>query len=305
MKKIGVLTSGGDAPGMNSCIRAVVRTALFHNVEVVGIIEGYHGLIHGEMREMTARDVGGIIQRGGTILQTARSPEFRTKKGQREAIRELNESGIDGLIVVGGDGSLNGAHVLAQQGIRLVGVPDIGGRIMAYDLGPYPFFFIDPEFVGKLYTPEENQGDGSLAAWKNYGGDKTWPSPQGWDTDEQWPGPPDPVLDSGRYTLDEISSDGTQAVLCMTSPPDQHTGIQLTRKLTLARSSPAGGRSTTWNDSDSLRAKLTLVTGSMRPLAGTGTSSQNTLVSECSNQTATSLAAAMVRLSVRRPRSRA
>jgi 6-phosphofructokinase 1 len=136
MKKIGVFTSGGDAPGMNSCIRAVVRTALFHNREVVGIIEGYHGMIHGEMREMTARDVGGIIQRGGTILQTARSQEFRTKKGQREAIRELNENGIDGLVVIGGDGSLSGAHLLAQQGIRLVGVPasidnDIWGTQMS------------------------------------------------------------------------------------------------------------------------------------------------------------------------------
>lgn len=136
MKRIGVLTSGGDAPGMNSCIRAVVRTALFHKLEVVGIVEGYHGLINGEMEEMTARDVGGIIQRGGTILKTARSEEFRTKQGQREAIRELNESGIDGLVVIGGDGSLSGAHVLAQQGIRLVGVPasidnDIWGTQMS------------------------------------------------------------------------------------------------------------------------------------------------------------------------------
>lgn len=136
MKKIGVLTSGGDAPGMNSCIRAVVRTALYHKLEVIGIVEGYHGLIHGEMEDMTARDVGGIIQRGGTILKTARSKEFRTKQGQREAIRELNENGIDGLVVIGGDGSLSGAHALAQQGIRLVGVPasidnDIWGTQMS------------------------------------------------------------------------------------------------------------------------------------------------------------------------------
>jgi 6-phosphofructokinase 1 len=136
MKKIGVMTSGGDAPGMNSCIRAVVRTAIYHGVEVMGIIEGYEGLIHGEMEEMTTRDVGGIIQQGGTILKTARSEEFKTKKGQREAIREMNESSIDGLVVIGGDGSLQGAHALAQQGIKVIGVPasidnDIWGTQMS------------------------------------------------------------------------------------------------------------------------------------------------------------------------------
>ena len=123
MKKIGVLTSGGDAPGMNSCIRAVVRTAIMKNVAVMGISEGFQGLINGDLEEMDSRDVGGIIQQGGTILKTARSEEFRTKKGQREAIRELNENGINGLVVIGGDGSLNGAHALAEQGIKVVGIP--------------------------------------------------------------------------------------------------------------------------------------------------------------------------------------
>ena len=83
----------------------------------------------------------------------------------------------------------------------LVAVPDIGGRVMAYDLGDYAYLYVDPDLAGRLFTPEENQGDGSLAAWKNYGGDKTWPSPQGWDTEQQWHGPPDPVLDSGRYRV--------------------------------------------------------------------------------------------------------
>lgn len=136
MKKLALLTSGGDAPGMNSCIRAIVRTAAYHQVKSVGVVEGFEGLIHGEMEEMTTRDVGGIIQRGGTILKTARSEEFKTKKGQREAIREMNESGIDGLIVIGGDGSLHGAHALAMQGVRVVGVPasidnDIWGTQMS------------------------------------------------------------------------------------------------------------------------------------------------------------------------------
>ena len=112
------------------------------------------------------------------------------------------------------------ACYLENDVVRLAAVPDIGGRIMAYDLGPYPFLFVDPDLAGRLFTPQENQGDGSLAAWKNYGGDKTWPAPQGWDNDQQWHGPPDPVLDTGRYALDTLEADGAQAVIAMTSPPD-------------------------------------------------------------------------------------
>ncbi len=127
---------------------------------------------------------------------------------------------------------------ILQNGlIRLVAVPDIGGRIMAYDLGPYAFFFVDPQYAGKLFSPEENQGDGSLAAWKNYGGDKTWPAPQGWDHDAQWHGPPDPVLDTGRYTLDELNSSAEMAQLRMVSPPDARTGIRITRQFTIQRGS--------------------------------------------------------------------
>ncbi len=135
-KRVGLLTSGGDAPGINPCIRAVVRTLLFNDVEVIGIQEGFDGLIRGEMEELRARDVGGIIQRGGTFLRTARCPEFKTKKGQREALRELNESGIEGLIIIGGDGSMRGAHVLAEYDFPVVGAPasidnDIWGTDMS------------------------------------------------------------------------------------------------------------------------------------------------------------------------------
>lgn len=136
IKRIGVMTSGGDAPGMNACVRAVVRTAAYHNVEVMGIVRGYEGMIHGDMRELSTRDVGGIIQQGGTILQTARSADFRTKKGQREAIRQLNESGVDAVVVIGGDGSLNGARALATYGMKVIGIPasidnDIWGTSMS------------------------------------------------------------------------------------------------------------------------------------------------------------------------------
>jgi len=123
IKSIGILTSGGDAPGMNPCIRAVVRAGLANNLKVVGIEGGYEGLIHANFRTMGARDVGGIIQRGGTILETRRSSEFREPRGQREAIRQMNNAEIDALVVVGGDGSLNGALKLHEQGVRVVGIP--------------------------------------------------------------------------------------------------------------------------------------------------------------------------------------
>jgi 6-phosphofructokinase 1 len=133
---LGLLTSGGDAPGMNSCIRAVVRTTLAHNAVVLGVVDGYEGLINGEFRQLGPRDVGGILQRGGTILQTSRSTLFMEKKGQREAIRHMNEAGMDGLIVIGGEGSLHGAHALARQGIKVIGIPasidnDIWGTNMS------------------------------------------------------------------------------------------------------------------------------------------------------------------------------
>ncbi len=123
IKKIGVMTSGGDAPGMNPFIRAVVRTAAANNIRVVGIENGYEGLIHGRFIDLGVREVGGILQRGGTILQTARSLEFREAAGQREAVRQINNVGMDALIVAGGDGSLAGAQKLVQKGIPVIGVP--------------------------------------------------------------------------------------------------------------------------------------------------------------------------------------
>jgi len=136
LSTIGVLTSGGDAPGMNAAIRAVTRTALYHGVQVIGILNGFDGLINGEFRPLGARDVGGILPRGGTILQTRRSERFFETRYQREAIRHLNEAGIEGLIVIGGEGSMHGAHALSQQGVRVVGIPasidnDIWGTNMS------------------------------------------------------------------------------------------------------------------------------------------------------------------------------
>ena len=117
--------------------------------------------------------------------------------------------------------------------VSLVAVPDVGGRIMAYNLGDYPYLWFDRNLAGKLFTAEENMGDGSIVAWKNYGGDKTWPAPQGWDSPDQWHGPPDPVLDTGRYDLEILDSSGATASIRMESLPDPRTGVQISRQITL------------------------------------------------------------------------
>lgn len=122
MRRIAVLTSGGDAPGMNAAIRAVVRTGISKGWDVFGVRGGYQGLIDGRLTPLGARDVGGIIQRGGTILGSARSAEFRTEAGQIKAIRSLNEFGIDGLVVIGGNGSQTGSYALHQHGFPVVGI---------------------------------------------------------------------------------------------------------------------------------------------------------------------------------------
>lgn len=123
MKKIAVLTSGGDAPGMNAAIRAVVRKAIYHNVEVFGVKNGYQGLIEGNIIKMELGSVGDIIQKGGTVLYSARSDEFKTDEGQEKGIEQLKKHGIEGLIVIGGDGSFKGAQKLTEKGFPCIAVP--------------------------------------------------------------------------------------------------------------------------------------------------------------------------------------
>ena len=123
MKTIAVLTSGGDAPGMNAAVRAVVRTACKNGMKIYGVIRGYNGLISGDFIEMDLRSVSDIINRGGTILHSARSVEFATEEGMRKAIRTCQEWGIEGVVVIGGDGSFRGARDLSERGIPCVGIP--------------------------------------------------------------------------------------------------------------------------------------------------------------------------------------
>jgi 6-phosphofructokinase 1 len=122
--KIGLLTSGGDSPGMNAAIRAVARTALYHELEVYGIMRGYSGMVEDDMFKMESKSVANIIQRGGTILKTARCMEFMEAEGRKKAFENLQKRGIDGLVIIGGDGSFRGAQIFSNEfDIPCIGLP--------------------------------------------------------------------------------------------------------------------------------------------------------------------------------------
>lgn len=124
VKKIAVLTSGGDAPGMNAAIRSIVRTCAFYDIECVGVYQGYQGMIEGHFREMDARSVSNIINKGGTVLKSARSDEFRTKEGRKKAYENLKKEGVDAFVVIGGDGSFTGAMIFNEEfDFPVIGIP--------------------------------------------------------------------------------------------------------------------------------------------------------------------------------------
>lgn len=123
MKRIGVLTSGGDAPGMNAAIRAIVRGAIYNDMQVYGIYNGYEGLMNGDIEEMGVSSVSDIIHRGGTMLLSARSERFMTEEGQEEAVKSARRFGLEGIVVIGGDGSMKGAISLMKKGLGMIGIP--------------------------------------------------------------------------------------------------------------------------------------------------------------------------------------
>ncbi|MEG1584154.1 MAG: 6-phosphofructokinase, partial [Anaerovorax sp.] len=132
MKRIGILTSGGDSPGMNAAIRAVVRGAIYNEMEIFGIKRGYEGLIQGEINQMSTSSVADILQRGGTILRTARSQSFKEPEGFKRALDMLSSFEIEGLVIIGGDGSLRGGLELAKAGITVMGLPGTIDNDLAY-----------------------------------------------------------------------------------------------------------------------------------------------------------------------------
>lgn len=165
MKTIGLLTSGGDAPGMNAAIRSVVRTGIYNNVRMMGIRQGYDGLIEGYIDDMTLQSVADIIHRGGTVLKTARSEEFMTDEGFNKALNVLDVFNIDGLIVLGGDGTFKGARKLSEAGIPTIGIPCTIDNDLAYT--DYTIGFLTAvetvvEAISKIRDTSSSHGRGSL-----------------------------------------------------------------------------------------------------------------------------------------------
>ena len=161
MKKIGVLTSGGDAPGMNAAIRAVVRYAIYNNISVVGIKNGYRGLLESENTEMHLASVADIIHRGGTVLGSARSTEFKEKEGFKKALDNIGYLGIDGLVTIGGDGTFQGALALSKAGIPTVGIPgtiDNDLPYTEYTLGFFTALTTVLESVEKIRDTSSSHG---------------------------------------------------------------------------------------------------------------------------------------------------
>lgn len=165
MKTIGVLTSGGDAPGMNAAVRAVARAAFANGLRVKGIVNGYDGLIKGDIYEMNVSSVADIVQKGGTILGSARSKEFMTREGQDKAIKVIKENEIDGIVVLGGDGSFQGANVLHERGIKTIGIPCTIDNDMGYTEFTIGFFTAVEtckEAISKLRDTSSSHGRGNV-----------------------------------------------------------------------------------------------------------------------------------------------
>lgn len=165
MKTIGILTSGGDAPGMNATIRAITRSALNKGMRVKGIRSGYDGLINGDIYEMNVSSVADIIHKGGTILGSARSEEFATEEGQQKGVQILQDYGIEGLIVMGGDGSFKGAHALHKKGIKTIAIPctidnDMG--YTEYSIGFHTAVETVIEAIGKLRDTSSSHGRANI-----------------------------------------------------------------------------------------------------------------------------------------------
>ncbi len=161
MKTIGILTSGGDAPGMNAGIRAVVRTGIYNNVRMMGIRQGFNGLINGDIDDMDLSSVADIIHRGGTMLKTARSDDFKTKEGFKKALNVLEVFGIEGLVVLGGDGTFHGAKALSDAGIPTVGIPctiDNDLNYTDYSIGFFTAVETVVDAIGKLRDTSSSHG---------------------------------------------------------------------------------------------------------------------------------------------------
>lgn len=241
-KVIGVLTSGGDAPGMNAAIRAVVRTAIKKDIRVLGIRRGYNGLINGDMKEMNIRSVSNVLHRGGTMLLTARCAEFRDASGVEKARKTCEEMGIDGLVVIGGDGSFRGARDLSLVGVPCVGIPGTIDNDIActdYTIGFDTALNTAVEAIDRLRDTSESHdrctvvevmghGAGHLALYASVacGGTACWVNETGFDVERDILQKMRSTLRTGKHNFIIIVSEGITDVHKLASLIQESTGVE-------------------------------------------------------------------------------
>lgn len=242
IKTIGVLTSGGDAPGMNAAVRAVVRTGLHKGFRMIGIQRGYNGLLNGECFEMNLRSVSNIISAGGTILYTARCLEFKTKEGQDKGAAKCRELGIDALVVIGGDGSYRGARELAHRGIPMIGLPGTIDNDIActdYTIGFDTALNTAVEAIDRLRDTSESHdrcsvvevmghGAGHLALYASVacGGTACWVNEIGFDVDRDIIEKMNTTLRTGKHNFIIIVSEGITDVHRLARYIEEKTGVE-------------------------------------------------------------------------------
>ena len=241
-KVIGVLTSGGDAPGMNAAVRAVVRSGLKKGMQVMGIRRGYNGLINGDMSEMNLRSVSNVLHRGGTMLLIARCNEFKTEEGQMQAVGVCKELGIDGLVIIGGDGSFMGARALSLKGIPCIGIPGTIDNDIActdYTIGFDTALNTAVEAIDRLRDTSESHdrcsivevmghGAGHLALYASVacGGTACWVNEIGFDVDRDIIGKMISTLRTGKHNFIIIVSEGITDVYHLARYIEEKTGVE-------------------------------------------------------------------------------
>ena len=241
-KVIGILTSGGDAPGMNAAIRSVVRTAIKKDMKVMGIRRGYNVLINGDMSEMNIRSVSNVLHRGGTMLLTARCKEFKTEEGQMQAVAVCKEMGIDGLVIIGGDGSFMGARALSLKGIPCIGIPGTIDNDIActdYTIGFDTALNTAVEAIDRLRDTSESHdrcsvvevmghGAGHLALYASVacGGTACWVNEIGFDVDRDVIGKINSSLRTGKHNFIIIVSEGITDVHQLARYIEEKTGVE-------------------------------------------------------------------------------
>ena len=241
-KTIGVLTSGGDAPGMNAAVRAVVRAAIKKNMRVMGIRRGYNGLINGDMSEMNIRSVSNVLHRGGTMLLTARCKEFKQEEYQNQAVEVCKQLGVDGLVIIGGDGSFMGARAMSLKGIPCIGIPGTIDNDIActdYTIGFDTALNTAVEAIDRLRDTSESHdrcsvvevmghGAGHLALYASVacGGTACWVNEIGFDVERDIIQKMNTTLRNGKHNFIVIVSEGITDVHALARHIEEETKVE-------------------------------------------------------------------------------